>query len=125
MYRDNLSDEEIHQAVDLFSFIAQARVEFLDADGQLIADSGPFGGQDMLNVEFFRPPPIEGEGEKILEPFLSLSAPVESVPFMESGGAPDTVGPTYRYSVPAKLRGTFGQVIAGQIAPGERSDHAR
>jgi len=112
MYEDNLSANEIQSGVDLFSFLAQARLQVLDENWQIVADSGPLGEQENINVNFPRldsPRPADES-----QPYLSMRPGPNPPP-------PDDQDERYRYDLPLR-RGAFGQILTDQRVSEKHSD---
>ncbi len=61
LYRDRetLADDVFQSAADIYSFLVQARVRLLDANQELIADSGPVSSQDVISVDVRKPDELE------------------------------------------------------------------
>lgn len=121
MYRDELGVESIQSSVNLFSFLARARVQLMDSDGQIVADSGPVSEQTQVNVHFRQQEtndlqPYSGNGSG--EPYLSVrDEPPPEPPDNESGF--QETGPRYPLNV---RTGPFGQLLYDTAASGEYSD---
>ncbi len=133
MIRDGLTGDEIEAATRLLSFVAQARVQVLDTDMQVIADSGPVENQRIINMDFVRQqtweestPPgttvvgAAGGGESVAiaggsdGPYLTF---IQAEPGTQSdvprkeAGYPISVG-----------RGPFGQALSNEADPGQHSN---
>ncbi|MBN1201283.1 MAG: HAMP domain-containing histidine kinase [Anaerolineae bacterium] len=118
MYRDELADEDIQSTVNLFSFVAQARVRLLDANKQVVADSGPISEQSQVNVNFIQreyDPGGAGDQGAGFGPYLSVRDPDAPPPPDEGVFRP------YDYPLPIR-RGTFGQFLPDSVSNGEQSD---
>jgi signal transduction histidine kinase len=82
--RDLLDNDVFQSAVNVYSFLSHVRVRFMDADGQLIADSGETSEQNVLSFDVRGPQsgekPQSGEGNGYetflrIERGLSLDTP--------------------------------------------------
>lgn len=117
MYRDNRTAEEIQSSVQMFAFLAQARVRLLDESMQEVADSGPVSDQAPVSVSFpgrdetepAGPPPDEANG-----PYLTLGN--DATAYQTGGPAPDL-----GYRVPGR-RSFFGQFQTDDASSREPSD---
>jgi signal transduction histidine kinase len=131
MYRNQLSTDEMQSITDLLSFLAQARVRLLDTDGQVIADSGPFNDQLLVNVNFDRPEPGSDPGgappSDASAPYLSMRGDqlVPQTPSSQQVSELPATDADPRYRYPMSVRwGVFGQLLSEDISPGERSDQS-
>ncbi|WP_162909696.1 sensor histidine kinase [Aggregatilinea lenta] len=54
IYRDRevLNSDIFQSAANVYSFLTRVRVRFMDADGQLIADSGDTAAENVLSIDF-------------------------------------------------------------------------
>lgn len=125
MYRDQMSSEEIQSSVNIFAFLARARVQFLDVDGQIAADSGPAKDQTRVDMHFRAfdspPPPQEGTGPNPpREPYLSVGGDIRPAESAEGEtGTGDESGRRY----PLDVRpGVFGQFLDSSTSSGEYSN---
>lgn len=110
MVDDQLSEDEIESAISLLAFIVQTRVQLLDREMNVVADSGSVDDLNMVNMSFIRqqePPP----DEEVRRPYLSI------IPEPDSG----SIDAGYRYPVPAR-RDFFGQIQTDETAPGKHSN---
>ncbi len=121
MYDDVLAAGDMESTAHMLSFLAQARVQVLDQDMQVIADSGPVAEQTQVNVNFLREnwprPPEAAAGGVSTGPYLSLDRKPEDPPPADSMTIYEEP-PNYPFFV---RRGPFGQLMADQDLSGERS----
>jgi signal transduction histidine kinase len=122
--RDNLPDDVLQSAANIYSFLVQARVRLLDVDQQVIADSGPVSEQDQLSVgvrgwpfpeENVGPEP----GSEEFETFLSIQGEKPKLDWAENGPA-DTEG-ARRYPI-GLPREDMGRLLAGVVSGSEHTD---
>lgn len=118
VYQDNLGAFEIESSVTWAAFLTQARVQLLDADGQIVVDSGPASEQTQVIMSFARvetePLPENGEAGQSGGAYLSLD---REPPPSDEGSAP----PVGRYPLNIR-RGPFGQFLTDGTEPGEYSN---
>ncbi len=60
--RDTLPDDVLQSSANIYAFLVKARVRLLDADRQIIADSGTLSDQDLISVDVRRPAFAAGGG---------------------------------------------------------------
>jgi signal transduction histidine kinase len=126
LYRDraSLPDDVFQSSATIYSFLVNARVRLLDADRQLIADSGVEMDQSFVSVDVRRPELIAGElppggvmaggaGARF-ETFLSVQGawPDVSAP-LESAG-----GPRYPVRLPPE---SVDRMLTGIISTDRRT----
>ncbi len=119
--RDTLSDDVLQSSANIYAFLVKARVRLLDADRQIIADSGTLSDQDLISVDVRRPafaaggpePQPAGAG---FETFLSIQ-PGPGDPEGEFlAGSEDAPRYPFRFAPDAVDR-----LLAGFISGGSRT----
>jgi signal transduction histidine kinase len=95
--------EELQARVESLSFLTQTRVRILDADRQVLADSGPF---DAFSIRIALAPRFE--------PFDSATGPVE-----DEGLPPDDSGlPAETEEPPESIAIVVPRILEGSVLPG-------
>jgi signal transduction histidine kinase len=130
--RPQLADNVFQTSADIFSFVVQSRVRLLDADQQLIADSGMMSEQDVIGVDVRRPnngdgdaPPPDGRFETFLSVQGNGSAGAPGSVISGSGGANNPPGdvanehPRYPIGI---ARGPLERLLTGVISENEHTN---
>lgn len=118
MYRDELSVEQMNTIVEGLSFLAQARIQLLDVDRQVVIDSGPAESDTRISVGFAQ---WQEEG-------ITLGKAAAARPYVSFGIEPSTESLPENASegdeshYPLRIRrGPFGQLISESASPTQRS----
>lgn len=120
--RDTLSDDVFQSSANIYAFLVKARVRLLNADRQIIADSGTLSDQDLISVDVRRPG-FAAEGAKPepagagFETYLSIQPGMGGLEGQPLVGLEDTPPYRFRFAPDAVDR-----LLAGFISGGSRTD---
>ncbi len=120
--RDTLPDDVLQSSANIYAFLVKARVRLLDADRQIIADSGTLSDQDLISVDVRRPAFAAGGAEPQpaeagFETFLSIQ-PGMGNPDGELLAGPEDA-PPYRFRFAPDA---VDRLLAGFVSGGSRTD---
>ena len=87
LLRDEVPEDVLQAATNIYAFVVLARVQLLDVDHQVIVDSGAMAEGNFVSLEYLKPEPLEGGNPDTSE--------VELSPGMPPPGVPDTEFETY------------------------------
>lgn len=77
LLRDDVPDDVLQAATNIYAFIVLARVQVLDVDRQVIADSGAMAEGDIVSLEYLKPEPL---GPTTTDAGLPPGAPPPATP---------------------------------------------
>jgi signal transduction histidine kinase len=120
MIHDQLSTSEIQSAISLTALVVQARIELMDVNHQVIADSGSLDELEQMNVGFVR----QNSNDS---PIAVIGPDREEIPYLTGPPEPGTSqergsqDEPYRYPIEVQ-RGPFGRLRTDDASPGRYSD---
>ncbi|MBN1681382.1 MAG: HAMP domain-containing histidine kinase [Anaerolineae bacterium] len=119
MYSDDLPEDMVQAAINLYSFLVQARIRVLDEERTAIVDSGSSPSEELVTVNFWNKPD-SGEppppGAESMEPYFIVQReePPEHDPLLSPEQFPGYLLRTGR--------GPFGRLLDASTKPGEHSN---